>query len=41
VPKGGAQRDTSQEFRLRSLMEKELPVEKDEAKWYPMWGMPL
>jgi len=40
VPRG-TQRDTSQEFRLRSLMEKELPVEKDETKWYPMWGMPL
>jgi len=37
----GDQRDTSQEFRLRSLMEKELPVEKDEAKWYPLWGMPI
>ncbi len=41
VPRSGNQRDTSQEFRLRSLMEKELPVEKDEAKWYPMWGMPI
>jgi hypothetical protein len=41
VPKNGQQRDTSLEFRLKSLMEKELPIEKDEAKWYPMWGMPL
>ncbi|MDM7940926.1 MAG: hypothetical protein QUS07_11380 [Methanothrix sp.] len=40
VPRGG-QRDTSVEFRLRSLMEKELPLEKDEAKWYPLWGMPI
>ena len=41
VPVKDQQRDTSQEFRLRSLMEKELPVEKDESKWYPMWGMPI
>ena len=41
VPAGGQQRDASREFRLRSLMEKELPLEKDEAKWYPMWGLPL
>jgi len=41
VPAGSQQRDASREFRLRSLMEKELPLEKDEAKWYPMWGMPL
>jgi hypothetical protein len=41
APKSGQQRETSREFRLRSLMEKELPVEKDESRWYPMWGMPL
>ena len=41
VPGIDQQRNTSLEFRLRSLMEKELPVEKDEAKWYPMWGMPI
>ena len=41
VPKYSKQRDTAMEFRLRSLMQKELPIEKDMAKWYPMWGMPL
>ncbi|VVB72256.1 Uncharacterised protein [uncultured archaeon] len=41
APKGAQERDTSREFRLRSLMQKELPVEKDESKWYPMWGMPI
>ncbi|MDD4162756.1 MAG: hypothetical protein PHW87_09800 [Methanothrix sp.] len=41
VPASGRQRDTSREFRLKSLMEKEMPIEKDESKWYPMWGMPL
>jgi hypothetical protein len=41
APKSGQQRDTSLEFRLKSVMGEELPIEKDEAKWYPMWGMPI
>jgi len=41
VPASGRQRDTSREFRLKALMEKEMPIEKDESRWYPMWGMPL
>jgi hypothetical protein len=41
VPASDRQRDTSREFRLKALMEKEMPIEKDESKWYPMWGMPL
>jgi hypothetical protein len=41
VPASGRQRDTSREFRLKALMEKEMPLEKDESRWYPMWGMPL
>jgi len=41
VPASGQQRDTSREFRLKALMEKEMPIEKDESKWYPLWGMPI
>jgi hypothetical protein len=41
VPMSGRQRDTSREFRLKALMAKEMPIEKDESRWYPMWGMPL
>lgn len=41
VPAGARERDASTEFRLRTLMAKELPLEKDESRWYPMWGMPL
>lgn len=41
VPVGSQQRDTAQEFRLSSLMKKELPIEADETRWYPMWGMPV
>jgi hypothetical protein len=38
VPSGNQQRNTTLEFRLKSVMGRELPIEKDEAKWYPMWG---
>jgi len=40
APKG-KQRDSSYEFRLRSVMEKELPVEKEVGRWYPLWDIPL
>jgi hypothetical protein len=36
VPSGNQQRNTSLEFRLKSEMGRELPIEKDEAKWYPV-----
>jgi hypothetical protein len=29
------------EMRLKSLIEKELPIEKNLEKWYPLWGMPF
>jgi hypothetical protein len=41
VPSINQQRNTSLEFRLKSLIGTELPIEKDETKWYPMWGMPI
>lgn len=37
----GKQRDASYEFRLRSIMEKELPVEKETERWYPIWDIPI
>lgn len=37
----GKERDSSYEFRLRSVMEKELPIEKDVGKWYPLWDIPV
>lgn len=41
VPSSNQQRNTPLEFRLKAVMARELPIEKDEAKWYPMWGMPI
>ncbi|KCZ72531.1 hypothetical protein ANME2D_00960 [Candidatus Methanoperedens nitroreducens] len=40
VPKG-KQRDSTYEFRLRSVMDKELPIEKDVERWYPLWDIPV
>lgn len=34
-------RDSSYEFRLRSIMEHELPIEKEVERWYPLWDIPI
>ena len=41
VPKVNKERDNATEFRLKSLMERELPIQKDVEKWYPLWGIPF
>ncbi|WP_445474710.1 PspA-associated protein PspAB [Methanococcoides methylutens] len=41
VPRDKQERDNSMEIRLKSLIENELPVEKNVEKWYPLWGMPF
>jgi hypothetical protein len=41
IPLSGRQRDSPFEFRLRAEMEKEMPVEKNVEKWYPLWGIPF
>jgi hypothetical protein len=41
IPVAGKKRDSAAEFRIRSMMERELPIEKDVGKWYPLWGIPL
>lgn len=41
IPLPGKERDSSFEFRLRADMEKEMPVEKNVEKWYPLWGIPF
>lgn len=41
IPLSGKQRDNSFEFRLRADMEKEMPIEKNVEKWYPLWGIPF
>jgi hypothetical protein len=41
VPLGDRKRDNALEFRLKAAMEKELPMEKEMERWYPLWGMPI
>ncbi|MCL5257467.1 MAG: hypothetical protein M1319_06685 [Chloroflexi bacterium] len=38
---GKKQRDNATELRMRSVMERELPIEKELERWYPLWDMPL
>ncbi len=35
------ERDNNLEFRIRSTMENELPIEKELEKWHPLWGIPF
>ena len=37
----GKHRNSSYEFRLRSIMERELPIEKNVERWYPLWDIPV
>ncbi|HOT94861.1 MAG TPA: hypothetical protein PK089_06700 [Methanoregulaceae archaeon] len=41
VPLSDSTRDAAFEFRLRSLLERELPIENEVERWYPLWGIPL
>lgn len=41
VPLTGKQRDHAYELRLRALMEREMPVEPEIERWYPLWDIPL
>lgn len=41
IPLSGRQRDSPFEFKLRAEMEREMPVEKNVEKWYPLWGIPF
>lgn len=41
IPLSGKQRDCPFEFRLRAEMEREMPVETNVEKWYPLWGIPF
>lgn len=41
IPLSGKQRDSPFEFKLRSEMEREMPIEENVEKWYPLWGIPF
>jgi hypothetical protein len=41
APSGEEQRDTELELRLRSLLDKDLPIEPDLSRWFPIWDLPV
>ena len=42
VPAGGAQqRDNERELRLKAQAGKELPLENELQRWFPLWGSPI
>ena len=42
VPAGGdQQRDNARELQLKAQLEKDLPMEEDLSRWFPLWDVPL
>ncbi len=42
VPAGGEQkRDSERELRLKAQIGRELPVEPELERWFPLWGIPI
>jgi hypothetical protein len=38
---GGEQRDNERELVLKAQIGKELPVEQELERWFPLWGAPI
>ncbi len=41
APTGGEQRDNEFELRVRSFLDKDLPIEKDLSRWMALWEVPV
>ena len=41
APRGDEKRDHELELQVRGAVGSELPVEKDLARWFPLWDLPL
>ena len=42
VPAGGeGRRDSERELRLKAQIGRELPVEPELERWFPLWGIPI
>lgn len=41
VPKGGKDRDTERELRLKAQLSGELPIEPEIERWFPLWELPV
>jgi hypothetical protein len=38
---GSEQRSTERELQLKAQMAKELPIEPELERWFPLWGIPI
>lgn len=41
APTADQRRDVSYEVRLGAVMARDLPILRDHAQWYPLWGIPF
>jgi hypothetical protein len=41
APLDGERRDNELELRVKAVLEGELPVEPELARWFALWGLPL
>lgn len=43
VPQAGSAqaRDNERELRLKAQLERDLPMEQDLGRWFPLWGAPI
>jgi hypothetical protein len=41
IPLPGQKRDTAAEMRAGALLGDQLPAERDQARWYPLWDCPV
>ena len=42
VPAAGQQqRDNERELRLKAQLERDLPIEQDLGRWFPLWDVPI
>ena len=41
APTAAKGRDTERELRLKAQIERELPLEPEMARWFPLWEIPL
>jgi hypothetical protein len=41
VPTGANARDTERELRLKAQLDRDLPIEPELERWFPLWDIPL
>ncbi len=41
APRPGERRDNEAELRVRAILGKQLPIEPDLGRWFPLWGAPI